>query len=420
MGLFFKKKIETRSETTTEKTVKEADNTLLYQLLTGDVEVSEDVALSIPSFSSAVNFIANTIAMLPIKLYHYSAESEVTEEVTDDYRLKLVNDETGDLLDAYQTKQAMVRDCLLGGAGYVYINRKGNSIKSLHYVDKDYVTVQDGYDPIFKNAAIRVNGKSYLPYDFMILCNSTKDGVTGKSVIDQFKLLLQTTSNNFKLENNVSRTGGNKKGFLLSPKKLDDPAMDRLRTAWENLYNNNNNNMMVLNDGITFQEASATLAESQLNENKQTNSDLVASIFALSTSFLTGKYTDADYQSAIKSAVLPYITAFESILNKNLLLESEKESYYFAVDMSDITKADVKTRYEAYATALNNNILQLDEVRYMENLKPLGVNYIKLGLQDVLYNPEDGTIYTPNTNKTVKLDKTLGGDDNANSSGITG
>ena len=88
--------------------------------------------------------------------------------------------------------------------------------------------------------------------------------------------------------------------------------------------------------------------------------------------------------------------------------------------MSDITKADVKTRYEAYATALNNNILQLDEVRYMENLKPLGINYIKLGLQDVLYNPADGTIYTPNTNKTVKLDKTLGGEDNADSGGITG
>ncbi len=408
MGLFSRNKkaeiIEVRSETATPtETIREADNTLLYQLLTGDVGINQDVALSIPSFSSAVNFISSTIAMLPIKLYRYSAENEVTEEVTDDYRLKLINDETGDLLDAYQAKQAMVRDCLVGGAGYIYINRKGNNIKSLHYVDKDCITVQDGYDPIFKHAEIRVNGKSYLPYDFMILCNHTKDGVKGKSAVEQFRLLLQTTSNNFNLENNVSRTGGNKKGFLLSPKKLDDGAIAKLRRAWGNLYNNNNNNMMVLHDGITFQEASATLAETQLNENKLTNNTLIASIFGLSPDFLAGKFTAEEYQSAIKSAVLPIISAFESVLNKNLLLESEKDSYYFAFDLSEITKADIKTRYEAYQIALNNGILKLDEVRYAEDLKPLGVDYIKLGLQDVLYNPDDDTIYTPNTNKKVKL-----------------
>ena len=101
--------------------------------------------------------------------------------------------------------------------------------------------------------------------------------------------------------------------------------------------------------------------------------------------------------------MLPIISAFESVLNKNLLLESEKDSYYFAFDLSDVTKADVKTRYEAYQIALNNGILKLDEVRYAEDLKPLGVDYIKLGLQDVLYNPDDDTIYTPNTNKKVKL-----------------
>lgn len=166
---------------------------------------------------------------------------------------------------------------------------------------------------------------------------------------------------------------------------------------------------MILQDNVDFKESSATLAETQLNENKLTNNTLIASIFGLSPDFLAGKFTSDEYQSAIKSAVLPIISAFESVLNKNLLLESEKDSYYFAFDLSEITKADIKTRYEAYQIALNNGILKLDEVRYAEDLKPLGVDYIKLGLQDVLYNPDDDTIYTPNTNKKVKL----GGDTNA-------
>ena len=35
-----------------------------------------------------------------------------------------------------------------------------------------------------------------------------------------------------------------------------------------------------------------------------------------------------------------------------------------------------------------SNCMQIDEVRYLENLEPLGLNFIKLGLQDVLFNPQ--------------------------------
>ena len=57
-------------------------------------------------------------------------------------------------------------------------------------------------------------------------------------------------------------------------------------------------------------------------------------------------------------------------------------------------------RYKAYAIALSNGFLQIDDVRYMEDLEPLDLEFIKLGFQDVLYNPKTKQIYTPNTDKT--------------------
>ena len=36
----------------------------------------------------------------------------------------------------------------------------------------------------------------------------------------------------------------------------------------------------------------------------------------------------------------------------------------------------------------------------MEDLEPLDLEFIKLGFQDVLYNPKTKQIYTPNTDKT--------------------
>ena len=54
-------------------------------------------ALNIPAVSACVDFISNKIAELPIKLYR--EHDGKTTEITDDIRLSLLNDSTGDLLD---------------------------------------------------------------------------------------------------------------------------------------------------------------------------------------------------------------------------------------------------------------------------------------------------------------------------------
>ena len=60
-------------------------------------------------------------------------------------------------------------------------------------------------------------------------------------------------------------------------------------------------------------------------------------------------------------------------------------------------------RFQAYRLAVESNIMQIDEVRYREDLPKLGLDFIKLGLQDVLYDPKTKEVYTPNTDKTMRL-----------------
>ena len=90
-------------------------------------------------------------------------------------------------------------------------------------------------------------------------------------------------------------------------------------------------------------------------------------------------------------------------LNKDLLLPSEKEKYFFAFDTTELTKGDIEKRYKAYELGIKNGVLQIDEARYKENLPPLGLKFFKLGLQDVLYFSDTEEIYTPNTNKLAKM-----------------
>ena len=116
MGLFdFMRKRE-ESEPIPEIT-PEVDDVLLKALLYNETITREKV-LTLPSVNGAVDFISNTIASMPVKLYKH--KNGKVEEIIDD-RVKMLNGDTNDTLDGFQMRKAMVEDYLLGKGGYCFI-----------------------------------------------------------------------------------------------------------------------------------------------------------------------------------------------------------------------------------------------------------------------------------------------------------
>ncbi|MED4546496.1 phage portal protein, partial [Lysinibacillus sphaericus] len=120
---------------------------LLLEAGLANAVLTKEEALSIPSVGTCIDLISGLIATLPIKLY--KENSGKVEEMEEDRRIILLNDETHDTLDGFQFKKALVTDYLLEGAGYAYINRRRNDVESLHYVENRNVSVLVGVDPIF-------------------------------------------------------------------------------------------------------------------------------------------------------------------------------------------------------------------------------------------------------------------------------
>ena len=359
--------------------------------------------MEIPSVAGAIDEIARTVANIPIKLYKKD-ESRV-EEVKGDRRVYMLNEETGDTMDANQMKQALVHDYYLGNGGFVYVDWDGIEVDSLRYVYSEYVSIAPNSDVIFKDYAILVQGRTFYPEQFIRILRNTTDGMYGNSIVDQNKKFLSVAYNSLKYEEGLVKTGGNKKGFVKSKKKLTQQAIDALKNAWRKLYQNNTENVVILNDGLEFQEASNTSVEMQLNENKKTNDEEVRHLLGMPDNIGT---EDGD-KTYIKYCINTFMGAFMTALNRALLLESEKGTYFFAPDMYELTKGDTDKRYNAYKTAAETGWLQIDEIRAKENMEPLGLNMIKLGLQDVLYDPKTGKIYIPNTNTTTMVGTGEGG-----------
>ncbi|BED91686.1 MAG: phage portal protein [Candidatus Improbicoccus pseudotrichonymphae] len=385
------------------------DDCLLNALLNPQM-IDAKKAMNISAVAESVNLISETVSMIPIKLYREEIsqiDGKITKKTVEiqDERTSLLNDDTKDTLDGIQFKRAMVRDYLLFGGAYAYINKQKNKVKSINYVSNSYINVISNNDIIFKDYNILVNDKTFKPFEFIKVLRSTKDGATGIGIIEENKELLSVAYSTLLFEQNLISTGGNKRGFISSENTLSKETISALKQAWQNLYSNNQENVIVLNKGLSFKESSNTSVEMQLNENKKSMNSDIKSIFGIPNN--SSNNNNFDYSLFIKTAIMPILTAIECALNRDFLLEKEKkndqESLYFAFDTKEIIKGDIKTRFEAYRTALDSNLMQIDECRYMEDLEPLGLNFIKLGLSDVLYNPATKEVFTPNTGQAVNI-----------------
>lgn len=400
MGLFSRNKNKIRNETD-----ENVDDMLLRALLNGEV-IDKDKALSLPAVASAVDRIANTVACIPIKYYRYEftkdksgAVKRKVTEVEDD-RADLLNGDTGDTLDGFQLKKAIVSDYLLDKGGYAYINRRGNTVKSINYVDATYVTILQGVNntQIFKRYKIQVDAKEYTPDNFIKVLRSTKNGVDGESLIEQVSKAIEAAYQNLFLQLKVLKRGGNKKGVLQSQKKLAAESLEALKKSWNELYQSDNvDKTPVLNDGVEFKETSSSAAELQLNESRNSLNNDINAIF----------HIDADDNKTFKNAVFPILTAIETALNRDLLLPSEKNVYFFAFDTKDVVKEDRKSRFEAYQIAITNSIMSPNECRFEENLDAVdGLDVFKGSQGETLYNPTTGEYFMPNSNSKSSIDGT--------------
>lgn len=378
-----------RSKRDTEPVVEpQVSDVLLRALLTGE-PITRQKAMTLPAVSAAVDFITSTVACMPVRLYKRT--KGVVEEVENDPRVRMLNGDTGDTLDGYQLKKAMVEDYLLGKGGYCYIQRSRNDVTGLYYVATDNVSININADPIHKDYDILVGAGIYKPFEFVKLLRNTKDGASGIGLTVEVSKALETAYQTLVYQLSLVKAGGSKRGFLKANRKLGQEEIDTLKNAWARLYANSEENVVVLNNGVDFQEASSTSTEMQLNENKQTLAGEINGIFHIKDSF----------EETYKCAIYPIICAFETALNRDLLLESEKKKYYFAFDSREIIKASLKERYEVYQLAKQCGLMTINEMRKAENMNTIeGMDILNLGLDSVLYNTQTGVIYTPNTDST--------------------
>lgn len=376
-------KNEATEATETAEQPKSDSGDELFEALIRGKEITRDMAMTIPKVSSCANRIADTIAMIPFRLYEQTEEDGrvVSREITNDNRTRLINQYTGDTLTGYEFKKALILDFLLGKGGFAYINRSGNAITSLHHVEEKNVQSMKNSDPIFKSYSYTINGRMYDDFEMFRLLRSTSDGCTGKSLIKEISKAIETAYSALLYELRITQTGGIKRGFLETDHPVnDDKVRERIKKAWARMYSGDQSeNVILLSNGIKFKDANQTPLDMQLDKIRADMNRDIQEAFGVAEK-------DEDF---LNHTIKPILSAFVNAMNVFLLLEKEKDTMYFVADIRDLEKNG------------DAALLSINEARYRDDLPTVpGLDIIPLSLGTTFVDVKTGKFYTPNTGET--------------------
>lgn len=381
---------------------------------TSNDRFSEEEVLSIPVANACLAIIVNSIKDLPIELYQRVSDKE-TKKITDDYRLKLLNDTPNLVSTGIDFKARMIRDIVLHGNAYIEIERNGNNIESLWNLDADKVAIRvlnDTDKPyIVKDIMIDYVGSrvSLGIDDVMIAVTDSDDlGLSGNGVIAYGSEVIELALNEIELSKNIMSNGSSPSSVLTVQKQLSPDAQQRLRDSWERMYKGSNNSgkLIILEEGMEYQKISYSPTELEMTSSMSNTSTFICQLFNVPEQLLSAdknSYGSVESMSIrfLQYCISPILSVMESAFNRHLLLEKEKKEYFFKFSTDGILQTTQQERYQALSLGISSGILSLNEARFRENLPPIEDNFHRLSLGSVMYDPDNRVYYIPNMSTVI-------------------
>lgn len=338
---------------------------------------------------AAVARIANTVAMLPLHLYHNQ------EIAVDDWREKLVSYMPNGTMTPYVFKQTMEAFRNTEGTAFAFIvpDASTGKVQRLDVLDAAQVQIQRATETKEIWYSFQLDGGQTAMVhssQMLVLPHMSANGQKGIRPIDVLKGTL--TYNDKIKEFSVKQLEGMNHGIVLTlPGTATDPKRSNdLVSRFIETYTKSGGKVMVLEGGVQATTISQNPVNAQVLDVERITKNRVATVYSIPPHML-GDYTDATYSTAEQSqqefldmTINPIVTLWQEELNLKLLTYEEiRSGYQFRFDITMMKRADTATTAEKYQKAVRGGWMRPNEVRLREGLPPVDEGDTLLASRDL-------------------------------------
>ncbi len=344
------------------------------------VAVTPETALRVPTVYASVKVLAESIAQLPLVLYRRTPDGG-KERATDHPLFEILHDQANDWTSAAEFRLFMQMQVLLHGNAFAFINRSGGRIVELIAIPSPAVAVETDattLEPSYRVARADGASEIYSRHDIFHLRTLGTDPNAGLSPVMQAREAIGLAA---AMEQHGARLFGNgarPSGVLKYGKMLTPDAAARLKASIEHAHGGGENSgrTMLLEDGIDFQPLQFSSVDLQFLELRRHQIAEIARVFRVPLHMLqelertTHNNAESMGQQFLSLTVLPWLKLWEGAIRRALLTPEERGEYVVEFLADDLARADLESRFDAYAKAITNGILSPNEVRSSENRAP--------------------------------------------------
>ena len=340
--------------------------------------VSENRVMGLTAHFACVRLIASTLASLPIHVYERTATGKI---IRNDHPVaRLLRETPNKEMTSFSMIEAMQAQVLNRGKAFAEIVFDNNGdVCEIYPIAPGVVTPKrkDEYSPIeyhFQNQGV------ILPaYKILHVPGLGFDGINSFSPIQLFR---QSFGFGLAAEEFGSRffgQGTNIGAVIHYPNALKDDAKERFKASIREGYSGlgKSHNVMVLEEGAKFEKLGMSLEDAQFIESRKFSATEIARIHGVPP-HLIGDLEKATFsnieEQGIEAVIYlfrPWVIRWEKSLNSKLFTGTDKDKFFIKFELDGLLRGNMKSRMEAYVSALQNGIFCVDEVREKEDMNPL-------------------------------------------------
>lgn len=326
--------------------------------------------MSLSAFFSGVNLISNTIAT--IKLIFKDSDDNLLKPTH--YLWHLFDKST---LTQFNTFRNVIKDVILRGNGFIYIERDKESGKpiTLHYSPASQTTMY--YNPLHNSIYFLnpIYSSSWSNEDYIHLYINSEDGFTGVAVPDYAYKTIRLSANTEKAALDYYSSGGQLFGIISTNNTnpqvgTREAQMKALRQSWDEARSQSNGTGTIfIPQDINYTALSSSAKDSALVESRLYNIQEVGRWLQISP-FLLGDLSHNAYGSLSESQMAfllytlnPYIIAFEQEMNRKLIMPSKCGLEKIDLDENSILAIDYEKQANYLTNLTKNGLMTPNEAR---------------------------------------------------------
>ena len=385
--------------------------------------VNERSALQMTAVYACVRILSESIASLPLHLYRYDDSGSKSKAIKHPLYFVL-HDEPNPEMTSFVFRETLMTHLLLYGNAYAQIIRNGKGEVIALYplmpnrmtVDRDdkgrlyyQYQMQESDAPTMKTGTVTIS-----PSDVLHVPGLGFDGLVGYSPIAMAKNAIGMAIACEEYGAKFFANGAAPSGVLEHPGTIKDPS--RVREAWQSQFGGsaNSGKVAVLEEGMKYTPISISPEQAQFLETRKFQIDEIARIFRVPPHMVgdleKSSFSNIEQQSLefVKYTLEPWIVRWEQSLNRALLTQSEKPTYFIKFNVDGLLRGDYQSRMNGYAIGRQNGWMSANDIRELENLDRIppedgGDLYLINGNMLPLQNA--GAFANINTDKEEKSDE---------------